>query len=404
MSGERIEFPLLSKGDYVGFLVVGLIFGSASVAMLLDGNALVALFIAIFFGVFFAVFFGPAFRLAGSRVVISEDRLTLMSRDREVWSIPWRHVKSASRPQRIGVLSRYVFEVAGHDGPVVLPFMAGSDRSEQLKAAIAARLPSGVQVSTKVVGLHPSRARYLAIGIPSTLVGVAAIWFSLIGVQPGQSLALFRIAVWVGLAGTGFAAVGVVKLIGWICWKPSLAGDRLVPVDVGGDTLWAAFSLSQQGWLANSTQAYAYAESHRSFDLVKQRRIGWLALGGIALLFLGGLVTVVIGGPKDGEPVPILMLGLICAIMLGFFTWINAAWSQGLGRILDHRDVVVFFTPSGLFLKQGDKMVPAKVVIPPRRHPHIRDSSGLNSASMAVEVDGERLWLDPISLTKVQDH
>jgi hypothetical protein len=402
----KIELPLHARSDPAGFAGIILMFAACIVGLAFTKPVSIAIFLAIFGSFFLALFLGKSLRVFGKRAVITSDRLSLVGSKGEVWSIPWRHIRTVSQPYGSTAISSFRFEVAGFDSPFELGHILSIDKRAELKSLIQSHLPSGVEILTEVAGFHPSRKRYLTIGSSSTLTGAILIYLGLMWIQPAeaqsaQQVVLGRVAIWVAIAGMIMVGIGVVQLIGWIAWKPNSIGKQLVRHTGLEDSLWTELLLQKRGAATDESKRFAYSANHQQFNLRRQQQLGWIGLSFLSLLFTAGFIVMVKELPKGSPVAPLVVMAVICAAFVASLAGILRSWSRGLQKILPYIGIVVQQTADGLFVEEGDKVKRARIATPARLHVQTRDSSGLNSASMELEIEGKRIWIDPVSLRRI---
>ena len=289
--------------------------------------------------------------------------------------------------------------------------MLSLPKRAELLESIRAHLPPGVNILTKVVGFNPSRSRYLLLGLPLTAFGSLTIALTVTWVRATEApnplqASLAQVAPWLGLLGMAAVSVGIVKLVGWFFWKPEGVGTRLIREKGLEDSLWTQFLLQKTGAATPGTKRFAYSAKHQSFNFQRQQTIAWVGIGIVLLFFVACFVGMLVEEPKNPKVslvAALLALGCMSLAFVGFLVALTLSWANGLRRILPHVDIVVVQTNEGLFVEREGKYLAAKIVTPARQHVQSRDSSGLNSASAELEVEGMRIWIDPISLRRI-DH
>jgi hypothetical protein len=151
-------------------------------------------------------------------------------------------------------------------------------------------------------------------------------------------------------------------------------------------------------------QHFRYPEKLRSFNFPKQRAWTWVSVSLFALVLSGMTVAAHFEGGQGTSKAQggagILFVDGMVLFVIGALTIGSHVWAKQVERLWRHLDMELVMDDGRIFVNQKGRLVPARILKPPKFNFAMRHTSGLNSASMEIEADGQSFWIDPLSLRR----
>ncbi len=398
---SRLEMPLHSKSDGYMLPVCVAMFMGLPLYLLITGELISSLGLGAFLGLFCWWFFGRSLGVIGRVAVVTAGGLALEHNGHEIWSVRWSDITSITVPEKIGPPETWKVDTSGRVGQLELEHLLMGPKRQELVQAITPHLTSGVSITRRVQGLHGSRARYLGIGLICLLLGVIGLigMYQLVSQTSGPEAQWKRVSSVFAICGLmALLAVGIVNLLTYIAWKPELVGRKSLPHSPEQSTLFAALQLPANG---EGQSRFAYATKFRKMNLERQIRNGWLVVVPFCLFLAWSIVAIHWEKPRPGEQAPslggLLFVDAMAVVVISLMLVGTAYWAKHLRRLIPAQQLELVLQSGKLFVQEESRLISARVVSGPALTTYTRDSSGLNSAWMEIEVRGEHYWIDPMN-------
>jgi hypothetical protein len=399
--GESVIIPLSTRSDKVGLGLVALMFLSFGVIGFLGDpqNWKFGLGMTVF-GMAFVAWMGYVLSGAFDKSVSITDRhIDLLHRGSLVRRVAWSSVAKASQVFE-GFNKRLLLQDRLGENIVEIPTQVLGRRTGELYAQVQAHLPPGAKFVLVRQRSKWSRGQYGLAAVGGLLAGTVCLLVSKHAVS-GQIDLGFGATVWIALAGSVFIAVGIVAALGWAVYERRAAQPAEVSIaESMADSLLIALRRLESGQPMR-LGVYRYPEKLRRFNLKREIRITWVAVGLIAALFATGAWGMGIPSALAKKPDPAnLAMAAFFASMAFLFLWMAKLFVRQIVSLVSGLQDEIETDGTQLWVLRDGRRIEARLQGRVKFNTQMRDSSGLNGARVCLLVDGEARWYDPSSMVR----